>query len=316
MTDFISRNWFIILWLLFGLALAYGPRIRRWLRKQAAQSWPSAEAKIESVAVYKRDFHFWESDRNRPYVADLGYAFSAEGALNSGHLKQEFEDDRDAHDFANPLKGQTTIVRYKPGRPDISTVSDEELCRLRDLKLASPGDRPPDVLIQEWKRFLLVPLMILAGAGLALSVFFHISSFTKHPKLPEPFFFLMHIGAIALGFVLVFVLKDVPRGRQMELWKRLSPQWLRIPVYGFFGYAIINFTIFFLTGLTKSTSKETGPPSPMTWRGFSGHWMFFFAVEFATFYCAFRLRARKRCVNGHRVSGDAHLCATCGEAIR
>src|SRR5690349_4708941 len=111
MTDFISRNWSTILWPLLGLALAYGPRIGRWLRKRAAQSWPNAEAKIESGAVYKRDFQFWESDRKKPYVAELGYTFSAEGALNSGHLEQEFEDEQDAHDFADPLKGQTTIIR-------------------------------------------------------------------------------------------------------------------------------------------------------------------------------------------------------------
>jgi hypothetical protein len=53
-----------------------------------------------------------------------------------------------------------------------------------------------------------------------------------------------------------------------------SPDWTRYMVYGFFGYAIVNFLFF----MTKAPSGGGGAnPPAVVWRGFSGHWMAFYS---------------------------------------
>jgi hypothetical protein len=64
---------------------------------------------------------------------------------------------------------------------------------------------------------------------------------------------------------------------------------MRYMVYGFFGYAIINFLLFI--AVAPSGGHGANPPT-VVWRGFSGHWMAFYSAAFAILYSAVRPEER------------------------
>jgi hypothetical protein len=113
-----------------------------------------------------------------------------------------------------------------------------------------------------------------------------------------------------------------PAGRPhkpQNFWKVIlkgSPNWVRYPIYGFFGYAVINFIYFFYE--TKDGRDGGDNPAAMVWRGFSGHWMVFYLAAFTILYTAEKRRTgSNRCVRGHRVGIGANFCPRCGQpAIR
>ena len=134
---------------------------------------------------------------------------------------------------------------------------------------------------------------------------------------PDAFFWLLHVGAILVWFPAVFVARQlVGTTRRKDFWKAIlrdCPVWMRYMCNFFFGYAILNFIIFFLQA-HKTNGK--GSPSPLEWRGFSGHWMAFYSAAMAILYVAIETKnAKFQCVNGHVVSADADFCATCGQPI-
>jgi len=87
-----------------------------------------------------------------------------------------------------------------------------------------------------------------------------------------------------------------------DLWKVVlkdSPDWMRYMVYGFSGYAVVNFLFF----MTKVPSGRSGSPPAVVWRGFSGHWMAFYSAALAILYSAARTEDTSlRCTNGHVAS--------------
>jgi hypothetical protein len=51
-----------------------------------------------------------------------------------------------------------------------------------------------------------------------------------------------------------------------------------------FVYAVVNFILFMVT--TSGQPKPVGPAPASVLRGFSGHWMAFYAAAFSTLYSA------------------------------
>jgi len=64
---------------------------------------------------------------------------------------------------------------------------------------------------------------------------------------------------------------------------RGAPEWMRYMVYGFGGYAMVNFAIFFFH--SPHGGSGANPPA-VVWRGFSGHWMAFYSAALAILYSA------------------------------
>jgi hypothetical protein len=134
---------------------------------------------------------------------------------------------------------------------------------------------------------------------------------------PEAFFWILHIGIFVVWFPAVLVAQrtagNVNRKDSWKIVLRGTPEWMRYMVYGFFGYAVINFLLFVAKAPTGSGG--TNPPA-VVWRGFSGHWMaFYFAALAILSSAASGEQERWECPNGHSVSSTAHYCERCGQAI-
>ena len=60
-------------------------------------------------------------------------------------------------------------------------------------------------------------------------------------------------------------------------------EWIRYMVYRFGGYTMLNFPVFVFQA--PQGSRGANPPG-VVWRGFSGHWMFFYSAALASLYTA------------------------------
>lgn len=166
---------------------------------------------------------------------------------------------------------------------------------------------------------LLLPFLVLSAIGFVLSAAAHVLALTGIVPLDGRIVMLLHIGIFVVWIPTVLVVNRATKGaNRKDFWKiALSgcPSWMRYAVYGLFCYAALNFLIFISSTMHGPRSKEI---TAETIRGFSGHWMIFYAAAFATLYSAIwrpqMLRDRK-CPNGHTVAVSDGYCPTCGRLL-
>jgi hypothetical protein len=167
-------------------------------------------------------------------------------------------------------------------------------------------------------KILLYPFIILSAIGLALSLAVHVASFLG---LEVPLIAMgLHGGIFIVWFpaalVSLVLTRDVPRKDYWKAALRGCPGWMKYMVYGFFGYAIINFALFFFGGFLNVVAPLSSTSSSFL-RGFSGHWMAFYSMAFAILYSGVHLQQVKprKCPLGHSVPLSARYCENCGAAV-
>jgi hypothetical protein len=168
-----------------------------------------------------------------------------------------------------------------------------------------------------------VPFMILAALGLAASAAAHAAAALGLRASFPTWVMGLHVGVFVVFLPAAFVVHRLTRDyTQREIWTaalRGCPDWMRKGVYGLFGYAFVNFLYFIATvPKGRAAAVVAGETPAVIVRGFSGHWMIFYAVSFAILYSyrhAEEADDLRRCPNGHRVSAVAKFCQTCGGGV-
>ncbi|MGD0299226.1 MAG: hypothetical protein ABSE86_19145 [Bryobacteraceae bacterium] len=124
----------------------------------------------------------------------------------------------------------------------------------------------------------------LAAVGLALSITSHLAALQAKPGPLGNYTWILHLGALAVCVPAALVARRLMRGvPRKDQWKALlagCPAWMKYLLYGFLGYAVVNFAIFMVT----PHSGGTGTMPPPVVRGFSGHWMAIYAGALAILY--------------------------------
>jgi len=171
----------------------------------------------------------------------------------------------------------------------------------------------------DWLRPFATFFSALAGIGLVLSVASHLAAVLGIPGPLGDSTWLLHVGIFVVWVPAVLVARyataDFPN---KDFWKaalRACPPWMRYVVYVCFVYALLNFA-YFITTVPKQGGS--GPMDPAQVRGFSGHWMAFYAAAMALLYSSTHVKARdaaRRCPNGHVVGPLARFCDQCGQYI-
>jgi hypothetical protein len=168
---------------------------------------------------------------------------------------------------------------------------------------------------------LLIPFIVLSLAGLALSLIAHLCGlFGLEQPLGEAAW-LLHIGIFVVFIPAIlasnWLVRDFKRKDYWTATFRGCPKWVSRVVQGFGAYAVINFVIF--VWIMGQGNVAVGGDTPdEVFRGFSGHWMFFYAVAAAVLYSRLvtsRSDPARRCPNGHPVSPSAAFCEACGARI-
>ncbi len=229
------------------------------------------------------------SNNNEKYVGVLAYSYSLSGEILHGEYKRNFASEEAALDFLRGLEGQVISIQYNPNKPSRSILLEDTVENLLRNRPPVPGARDwADSLPPLLKPFLGL-FAFLSFVGLVLSIWVHVGALLGRQVAPDYFFWGLHVGIFVVFFPAVFVAqKRVGSTSRRDFWKVVtkdSPEGLRYLLYFFFAYAIVNFTIFFFQ---DPIGKQDGPPSPLTWRGFSGHWMVFYCASFAILTSALR----------------------------
>lgn len=168
---------------------------------------------------------------------------------------------------------------------------------------------------------LLLPFMFLAAVGFVLSATAHLLALFGMEVPGGGYVWGLHIGIFVVWIPTVLVSMQTTRfATRRDVWNIAlggCPPWMRYGLYILFAYAILNFVLFIGTAPKHSAQLGSTPPSSVV-RGFSGHWMVFYAGAFAVLYSrinAPQLYKPRKCPNGHVVSPTARFCPDCGYAF-
>jgi hypothetical protein len=315
-TDPATWPWMFYVWAVFALAGLVKPAWN-WFRRQRAGSWPIAEGRIESVEITKPTFSF--TTKRGYYVAELGYSYSVAGTLHSGRYKRDFPTEPEAEEFVRDLKGKPVAIHFNSTSPTSSALLEPDIEGLQQNRApSSVADYPAAAnSVPDWIRPFLWFFVCLSALGLAVSLWIHLGAVMGRRVAPEAFFWMLGVGIFIVWLPAVLVAQRlVGTTNRKDFWKVIlkgSPDWMRYMVYGFFGYAFVNFLLFM--GKAPSGGNGANPPA-VVWRGFSGHWMAFYSAAFAILYAAARTEGSGlRCANGHVVSPNAAYCTRCGQPV-
>lgn len=166
---------------------------------------------------------------------------------------------------------------------------------------------------------ILYPFMLLAACGLALSIAAHIMALAGIPIPGGSHVWLLHIGIFIVWIPAVLVSVQMTRhSRRKDHLKVVlagCPVWVRRGFPILFGYVIINFFWFMVATADQPKQPQSPATSLSDVRGFSGHWMMFYAAALAVLYSrihAPHLYRERKCPQGHTASPAAHFCSECG----
>jgi hypothetical protein len=156
-------------------------------------------------------------------------------------------------------------------------------------------------------------LSLIGMVGFVSSVVVHGATyFNVNMGKNYPSIWLLHVGAIALCFPMAISTRSLKKGNKKDVWNRFfepMPAWTRTIAFGFFGYAILNFMLFFFSSagdptpvirnngeytirttvdgesqFTPISRDEYYERQTKVVRGFSGHWMIFYLLPTLYFW--------------------------------
>lgn len=208
-----------------------------------------------SVSEAKRFFISTAPRGSSPrYVGELGYSYFVAGSTYAGRYKREFGSEEEALEFVRDLKGKPVAVQCHPSKPSTSTLQEssvETLLSTRPPKPPAEVELFKSALAEDslsWPKPVLWACVGLSAVGLVLSLWVHLGAVMGRRVAPEAFFWILHIGIFVVWLPTVLVArKRVGNRRSKDYWKLAlqgSPEWMRYMVYGFFGYAFVNFALF------------------------------------------------------------------------
>ena len=226
--------------------------------------------------------------RRGHFVAKVGYSYSVRDTIYQGLYKRECPTEHGAHRFARDLAGRAVTIRRSPTNPSQSQLLEHDVEEMLQRRPAAVVEwARAESSVPEWLRPFLWVFIWLSCVGLVVSLWVHLGAVMGRRVAPEPYFWILHIGIFVVWFPAVFVAQRlVGNMNRKDLWKVIlkdSPTWMRYMVYGFMGYAMVNFLLFMMNA---PSGHGGGNPPAEVWRGFSGHWMAFYSAALAILYAA------------------------------
>ena len=284
-SDRSTWPWFVYVWAAFAAIGAIKPAWR-WIRRGRGENWPLSDGRIDSAQISKPNFSL--SVKSGHYLVELHYSYSFAGITHSGRFTRDIPTEYEAEEFIRDLQGKAIVVHYNPEKPSRSILLERDVeFLLQSRSPAPPPPLPSANAVPPWIRPFLPVFIAISAVGLILSLWVHLGAVMGQRVAPEAFFWILHIGIFIVWFPSVLISqKLVGNVNRKDFWKLVlkdSPDWMRYMVYGFLGYAIVNF-LFFMVNAPRGDGGAN-PPAEV-WRGFSGHWMAFYSAAMAILYSA------------------------------
>jgi hypothetical protein len=165
-------------------------------------------------------------------------------------------------------------------------------------------------------KLISAPFIALSAVGLLASLTVHLYALFNLPNPLGSFVWALHVGIFVVFFPAILTTNKAlsnEKFQQKDFWAvalKGCPPWMRTMVYGFFGYAFLNFAYFIAFAEKDPHNANTAA----TVRGFSGHWMAFYSASLALLYSSTN-HVEAKCVNGHVASSAAKFCEECGGPV-
>jgi hypothetical protein len=132
---------------------------------------------------------------------------------------------------------------------------------------------------------LLFPFLLMAVAGLFLSIVAHAAALLGQPQPLGQATWALHVGIFVVWAPALFRANRVTVGvERRDRWRAVTggcPAWVGGVVAGFFLYAFVNLLLCVAVVLGGG-----GADAPGEFRAFSGHWMAFYGAAAAVLYSA------------------------------
>jgi Protein of unknown function (DUF3592) len=261
--------------------------IWRWWQRQRVQEWPTTQGHIESATVGEKKIFGSSGGSSATFQAELTYSYNFEGEHYFGRYKEVVGSEAEGWEFVRDLKGEAVMVSYNPGKPAMSTLTQDAITALLSRRPPA-GEGGFQVTVSDapgWMKPLLWPMVALSVLGMALSLWVHLGAIVGKKVVPEPLFFTLQSGSFAVWFLALFVAQKRIGTRRKDFLKlvlRGSPDWLRFAVYGFSGYAVLIFVLLQLQTATggSGTSNHSWYRTAL----FSAYWMGLCFSALAIFY--------------------------------
>lgn len=293
---------FFKLWSLIIVAVVLW-RLFKWLQRrrllEAAETWPIAQGRIVDLEIQKRSrgrgdfdsgdptirFSFRPGTGNVYYQTNLNYTYMV-AEQYSGIYSRQFDFEQDASSFAEATRNQPVLVRYKSGDPRKSLIRKQDIDAVLQSNAPRPALPTSPVNFGPATRAFFAIWALLSFAGFLISLAVNMAGWGGHVILPPPLFFGMHMGCIVSAIPMIFIGRKISgTWRSNQTWRilRNCAGWMRAGFIFLFCYTLLNFFLFIAA---EGPGKHSGLPGPLEWRGFSGHWMLFYAMSAAVCFWA------------------------------
>jgi hypothetical protein len=243
-----------------------------------AHDWPTAQAIIDAILIIEH------SGKSRKWTSRLDYSFLVFEKRYTGRYSRTFPYEDDAQEWLGDHRERTLTVHYWPRWPALSLAFDEDVELLLKHRLLEVPTAAQEELaavdVSHATVILSYAFMTLAVIGFFLSLYAHLGSMLGRVLLPQSWLLTMHAGAVVSFFPALLL--SPKQGKRRRTDPAAIPGVLGGIMVAVLVYALGNFAWFMIQ--VAMHHNEMNPV--MEWRGFSGHWMFFYVWSFAFLYPA------------------------------
>jgi len=164
--------------------------------------------------------------------------------------------------------------------------------------------------LDQVKRFVAYPVMVLSACGVVASLLFHIRSFLVRGEPAGKITESLFLGIFLVWLPTILLSSDLTRDfKQRDFWKaalRGCPAWMYRSIWILWGYVFfVAFVLPFLRGSNPGASPS----------GFLIFPAVFYSSSFGVAYSILHVDKSdegRHCLNGHRISPLAKFCEECG----
>jgi hypothetical protein len=101
---------------------------RYTLRRRASENWPTTGATVDSGMIAFRGLpSIW-------YRVDFTYSYRVDGLQRTGRFGLLVGNKKSGEELRQELVGKNILIKYKPGRPEVTLLIDRELGGRRILQ--------------------------------------------------------------------------------------------------------------------------------------------------------------------------------------